>query len=49
MHHIHDSFDVIDRGVLQDAMTEIEDMTRSSFGAAKNIQDARLDLRQRGE
>ena len=31
MHHVHHGFDIIHGCVLQNAMTEIEDMTGSAF------------------
>src|SRR5918993_4247035 len=47
MHHIDNGFDVLHRCVLQDAMTQIEDMTGASLGAAHNILHAFFDLRPR--
>src|SRR6266498_5735737 len=44
MHHINHGFDMIYWCVLQNAMPEIEDMTRSSIRAAKNFAHSDFDL-----
>ena len=49
MHDVHDGFDVVYGRVLQNAVTEVENMTGSAFRTPKNVMDARLDLGQRGK
>ena len=45
MHQFHHSFDVLHRRLLQDAMTEVKNVTWSGVRPKKIIVDARLDLR----
>jgi hypothetical protein len=46
MHHIDNGFDVFYRCMLQNAMTEIEDMARAAIGAAQDIVNTLPDLWQ---
>ena len=49
MHHIDYRLDVLNGSVLQDAMTQIEDMTRTTAGSAQDVVDSLLDFRNRRE
>src|SRR5262245_21892137 len=49
MYQIHHSFDVLHRRMLQDAVSQIKDMTRSALRAMENIVNPFLDLWQRGK
>ena len=49
MHYIYDCFHIIHGRVLQDAVTEIKDVTRSAVRAAQNIMHARFEFRVRRE
>lgn len=49
MHHIYDGLHIINWRVLQDAMSEIENVTRPAIGAIQNIVDALFDFRMRRE
>jgi hypothetical protein len=37
MHNVHHSFHIVNRRVLQNAMSQIEDVTGSAFGATQDV------------
>src|SRR5215213_10518264 len=49
MDHVHNRFDVLHRCMLQDTVTQVEDMTGATFRTLQNITDSLFDLRQRPE
>ncbi len=49
VNHIHNRLHIINGRVLQDAMAEVEDVTKLAIGATQNIVDAFFDLRQESE
>ena len=49
MHHVDNSLHIVHGRMLQNAMTKIEDVSGSAFGAAQDIMHTRLDLRQRSK
>ena len=46
MHHFHDCLHVLNGRMLQDPVSEIEDMTGSAVGPTQNIEHAGLELRE---
>jgi hypothetical protein len=49
MHQIDDRFDVLHRRMLQNAMAQVENVTRATARAAQNIMDALFDFRERSK
>jgi hypothetical protein len=49
VHHIHNRSYVVYRGMLQNAVTEIEDMARATLRPAQDVVHALFELRQRCE
>src|SRR5215216_1238068 len=49
VNHVDNNSDVIHRRMLQDAMTQVEDVTGATFRTLQNITDSLLNLRQRTE
>jgi hypothetical protein len=49
MHSVDHGDDVIDRGFRQDAVTKIENMARSTSGAAENFRYSTFDFFRRCE
>ena len=49
MHHLDHGLHLLDRCVLQDAMSQVEDVTGAACGAAQDVFDASFEFGERGE